>query len=344
MGLLGEPGATWSRWGERLIPIATIYDPYVARALDAARSGSTPGARRSSSAPPSGVTLAPEGVAHQSTTTPSIGLEQPACVAWEPAFGQDLEWCLLHAMDRVGVPGGTSSYFRLSTRTLDQGLARLPDDPVLLERRRRQAVAGGYRLTDHDPATEQVTLVGVGAVLPEVLGAAELLAQQDVTAGVVCLTRPDLVFRSFQHRGSRGSPGGDVLDLLLPDGDPDAVGYGAGRASAHALVPPRGAGGTDPLPARERVRSVVGPAGRLRAPRAGRRRDRRRGPGAARTLSRRGRPCAQAAALTRRGRPAATPTSVCARTAASSSARPGAQPSVASCSRPTASGPLAASR
>ena len=62
---------------------------------------------------PSGVTLAPEGGAHQSIITPSVGLEQPRCIAWEPAFGQDLEWTLLHALGRLGRPDGVSAYFRL---------------------------------------------------------------------------------------------------------------------------------------------------------------------------------------------------------------------------------------
>lgn len=75
---------------------------------------------------------------------PSIGLEQPGCIAWEPAFAQDLEWCLLAAMDRIGRPDGTSAYLRLSTRPVEQSLARLPEDPVLRERRRAQVVAGGY--------------------------------------------------------------------------------------------------------------------------------------------------------------------------------------------------------
>ena len=152
--MLGELGATWSRWGERLIPIATLYDPFVSRALEPWSYGIYAGGQSILVGTPSGVTLAPEGGAHQSITTPSIGLEQPGCVAWEPAFAQDLEWCLLHAMSQVGVEGGTSAYFRLSTRPVDPpwlGCRRTR----LLERRRRQAVAGGYRLTDHDPAERQ---------------------------------------------------------------------------------------------------------------------------------------------------------------------------------------------
>src|SRR5690606_32894936 len=144
---------------QRLIPVATIYDPFVSRALEPWSAGLYAGGQSILVGTPSGVTLAPEGGAHQSITTPSIGLEQPSCVAWEPAFAQDLEWCFLHAMSRVGVPDGTSSYFRLSTRPIDPALAALPADPVLLERRRRQAVAGGYRLAG-GPA-DDVTLVGV---------------------------------------------------------------------------------------------------------------------------------------------------------------------------------------
>ncbi|MFC4782840.1 transketolase-like TK C-terminal-containing protein [Nocardioides sp. MAHUQ-72] len=221
VGLLGELGATWSRWGERLIPIATLYDPFVSRALEPWSYGIYSGGQSILVGTPSGVTLAPEGGAHQSITTPSIGLEQPGCVAWEPAFAPDLEWCFLHAMSQVGVPGGTSAYFRLSTRPLDPALARLPEEPALLERRRRQAVAGGYRITSHDPATEQVTLVGVGAMMPEVLAAAELLESSGVTTGVVCLTSPDLVFRSWQQRASRSSgEGSGIAEELFPAGHP----------------------------------------------------------------------------------------------------------------------------
>lgn len=145
VGLLGELGATWSRWGQRLVAIGTLYDPFVSRALEPWSYGIYAGGQSILVGTPSGVTLAPEGGAHQSITTPSIGLEQPGCVAWEPAFAQDLEWTFLHAMTQVGVPGGTSAYFRLSTRPLDPALASLPA-PELLERRRRQVIAGGYRL------------------------------------------------------------------------------------------------------------------------------------------------------------------------------------------------------
>ena len=241
VSLLGELGATWSRWGERLIPIATLYDPFVSRALEPWSYGIYAGGQSILVGTPSGVTLSPEGGAHQSITTPSIGLEQPGCVAWEPAFAQDLEWCLLHAMSAVGVVGGTSSYFRLSTRPIDPELASVPEEPALRERRRQQAVAGGYRLpAAHPLSSEEVTLVGVGAIMPEVLASARALTEVGVRAGVVCLTSPDLVFRSFQQ-GGRRTPGmgGSLVEELFParhpaplvtvlDGHPHTLSFLAG--------------------------------------------------------------------------------------------------------------------
>ena len=217
VGLAAELGSTWSRWGERLIPIATLYDPFVTRALEPWSYGIYAGGQSILVGTPSGVTLAPEGGAHQSITTPSIGLEQPGCVAWEPAFPLDLEWTILHAMSRVGIPGGTSSYFRLSTRPIDPALARVPEETHLLERRRRQAVAGGYRLSRHRRGEEDVTFVGVGAIMPEVLAAADAIDALGLVAGVVCLTSPDLVFRSLQQRGTRSDGvGGGIIDELFP--------------------------------------------------------------------------------------------------------------------------------
>jgi pyruvate dehydrogenase E1 component len=161
------------------------------------------------------VTLAPEGGAHHSITTPSVGLEQPQCVAWEPAFGQDLEWTLLHALGRLGRDDGSSAYFRLSTRPLDQALAAVPADPDERETRRRRVLAGGYRLrTASGPPA--VTLVGTGVIMPEVLAAADELATAGIAVDVVCLTSADLVFRALQARQGLAEGPQDVLDDLFP--------------------------------------------------------------------------------------------------------------------------------
>ncbi|GAB3046657.1 transketolase-like TK C-terminal-containing protein [Sediminivirga luteola] len=221
VGLIGELGATWSRWGEPLIPIGTIYDPFVGRALEPWMFGIYAGGQSILVGTPSGVTLAPEGGAHQSVNTPSIGVSTPGIDSWEPAFAQDLEWTLLHAMSQLGRPGGTSAYFRLSTRPVEQSLANLPGDPAVRERRRRQVIAGGYRLSSHRAAEDEVLLVGTGAVMPNVCAAARTLAEQGVRAGIVCVTSASKLFAALMARddpGAQGSPA--ILEQLFPAAHP----------------------------------------------------------------------------------------------------------------------------
>ena len=215
VGLLAELGLTWSREGQPLLPVGTLYDPFVNRALEPWSFGLYAGAQSILIGTPSGVTLAPEGGAHQSITTPSVGLEQPRCIAWEPAFGQDLEWTLLHALSLLGRPGGTSSYFRLTTRPVDQALAAVPDDDAARERRRAGALRGGYVLRAA-PEAPRVTLAGAGAIMPEVIAAADELASAGVPADVVCLTSADLVFRALQARQGLGEGEHAILDELFP--------------------------------------------------------------------------------------------------------------------------------
>jgi pyruvate dehydrogenase E1 component len=214
VGLLGELGATWSRWGQPLLPIGVLYDPFVERALEPWSFGIYAGGQSILVGTPSGVTLAPEGGAHQSIKTPSIGIEQPGCISFEPAFAIDTEWILLACMAELGRPGGSSSYLRLSTRPVDQALAQLPSDPAARERRRRQAVAGGYVLrTETDP---RVRIAAVGAVVPEAILAAEQLARLGTPAEVVCVTSPDLLYRAV--RAGQGHQRADawILDQLFP--------------------------------------------------------------------------------------------------------------------------------
>ncbi len=210
VGLLSELGATWSREGQPLLPVGTIYDPFLARALEPWSFGIYAGGQSILVGTPSGVTLGPEGGAHQSVITPSIGIEQPGCVAYEPAFGQDLEWCLLHALGRLGRPGGTSAYFRLSTRPIDQGLHAGTRD---------EAIAGGYALRRQD--FPQVVIAVMGALVPEAMAAADTLAEEaGVAAEVVCITSADLLFRSFQARAGLGDGDPRTLERLFPHDAP----------------------------------------------------------------------------------------------------------------------------
>src|SRR5215217_3726408 len=203
VGLLGELGATWSRDGQPLLPVGTIYDPFVARALEPWSFGIYAGGQSILVGTPSGVTLGPEGGAHQSVITPSIGIEQPGCVAWEPAFGRDFEWCFLHALSRLGRPDGAAAYFRLSTRPIDQALCAAGT--------REEVLAGGYRLREG----AGVTIAVMGALVPEAMAAAEELG-----AEVVSITSADLLFRAFQARAGLGDGDPAVLEALFPEPRP----------------------------------------------------------------------------------------------------------------------------
>ncbi|HLH45812.1 MAG TPA: pyruvate dehydrogenase, partial [Acidimicrobiales bacterium] len=110
---------------------------------------------------------------------------------------------------------GTSAYFRLSTRPIDQALAGVPDDAGRREERRRDVLGGGYllRRAEGPPA---VTLVGAGVVMPEVLDAADTLAGDGLACDVVCLTSADLVFRALRARQGFGDAPTGVLDAILP--------------------------------------------------------------------------------------------------------------------------------
>jgi pyruvate dehydrogenase E1 component len=215
VGLLGELGATWSRDGQPLLPIGTLYDPFVNRALEQWTFGIYAGGQSILIGTPAGVTLAPEGGAHQSIITPSVGLEQPRCVAWEPAFGQDLEWMLLHALSDLGHEDGSSAYLRLSTRPVDQALAAVPSEDGAREIRRRQVLAGGYRLRGGERAPA-VALAGMGVMMAEVIAAAIELEAAGIAVDVLCLTSPDLLFRALQARSGLYEADTQILAELFP--------------------------------------------------------------------------------------------------------------------------------
>ena len=237
VGLLSELGATWSRWGQPLLPIGVMYDPFVERALEPWSFGIYAGGQSILVGTPSGVTLGPEGGAHQSIKTPSIGLEQPGCVTYEPAFALDAEWALLASLNQLGKPGGSSAYLRLSTRKVDQALANIPTDPAARQRRRQNVVDGGYALRRHPrPA---MTICAMGALIPEALAAAERLDKMGFGADVVCVTSPGLLFEAAQARRGNSQAPTRILDTLLPadratpmvtvlDGHPHTLAFLAG--------------------------------------------------------------------------------------------------------------------
>ncbi|MCU1413211.1 MAG: aceE1 [Microbacteriaceae bacterium] len=237
VSLIGELGSTWSRWGQPLFPIGVLYDPFVERALEPWSYGIYAGGQSILVGTPSGVTLAPEGGAHQSIKTPSIGLEQPNCISYEPAFVLDTEWTLLAAMGQMGREGGKSAYLRLSTKPLDQKLAAIPEDAASRERRRRQVVAGAYPLRRVD--SPKASIVTMGVMVPEALAAADRLATLGISVDIACVTSPGLLFEAIQSRNGLDDGASWILDQVFPadravpmvtvlDGHPHTLAFLAG--------------------------------------------------------------------------------------------------------------------
>jgi pyruvate dehydrogenase E1 component len=193
---LSQFGLTAELFGETLIPVGTVYDPFIARGLDALIYALYVKSQFILAATPSGTTLAPEGGAHQSTVTPSLGIELPNLHYYEPTFGQEVVWTLLEgARGCVDRRHGFSTYLRMSTRPIEQSLA----DPVRrrlgADEWRRQVLAGGYRMIEAReeapdlPANAPIVqIVASGAVVPEAIAAARALQREEVAANVIVVT------------------------------------------------------------------------------------------------------------------------------------------------------------
>ena len=118
--LLGAAGLTPGMTGARVLPIGTVYDPFVNRGLDALIYACYQDARFLLVGTPSGLTLAPEGGQHQSINTPLIGMAADRLASFEPAHVDELAILLRHAFDHMQRPDGSSVWLRLSTRQLEQ--------------------------------------------------------------------------------------------------------------------------------------------------------------------------------------------------------------------------------
>ena len=187
--MMGQLGLAHEHHGEMLLPIGTVYDPFVLRGLDAFIYGAYSDSRFIIVGTPSGISLAPEGGAHQSTMTASVGLELPGVDFCEPAFATALDWLLCDALRRLGDPSGSGMYLRLSTRPIDQEPFTSLEQAQSTEDLRSDVLAGGYRLRESSfPHFPQVILAGSGAVIPELLGAARDLEEEGVGATVLDIT------------------------------------------------------------------------------------------------------------------------------------------------------------
>jgi pyruvate dehydrogenase E1 component len=231
-------GLSHSLFGERLIPVGTLYDPFIMRGLDALNYACYQDARFIVVATPSGLTLAPEGGAHQSIATPLIGMAQDGLAAFEPAYVDELavilDWAFRY-LQRDGLSElpaaekttrwlrdekGGSVYLRLSTRAI-------PQLPRSMSRGLREdIIQGGYWLRKPDAGTG-LAIVAMGAVLPEAIEAAGLLAEDRRGVGVLAVTSADRLSAGW-HSAQRARERGDrsamaQVEHLLDDLPRDAA-------------------------------------------------------------------------------------------------------------------------
>jgi pyruvate dehydrogenase E1 component len=193
-------------FGTRLLPIGTLYDPFIKRGQDVLNYACYQDARFILVATPSGITLAPEGGAHQSIGEPLTGLAQPGLVSFEPAFADELAILLRWAFEEIQREQGESVYFRLSTRPIEQ-----PDRPISGDLE-AAIIAGAYWLREPAEGAD-LAIAYCGAVAPEVLAAHRELGEDVPEAGLLAITSPDRLHRNWRATRARGEIG--VAERLL---------------------------------------------------------------------------------------------------------------------------------
>jgi pyruvate dehydrogenase E1 component len=215
--MLAALGLSGDLWGERLLPIGTIYDPFISRGLDALNYACYQDARFMLVATPSGVTLGPEGGAHQSIYTPLIGIGQPGLTYFEPTYVDELSHLMRWSFSHMQAPDGGSVYLRLSTRTLEQLPRKLSEGQIT------DMIAGAYWLREPEGSTP-LAIAYTGAVAPEVMSAVVSLMDRFPGLGVLAVTGPDRLHADWQAAPARRVSDPDhvahierLLGCLAPD-------------------------------------------------------------------------------------------------------------------------------
>ena len=242
--MLGQLGLSYEIENQILFPIGTVYDPFVRRGLDAFFQGIYSGAKFIVVGTPSGVSLSPEGGAHQSIITPSIGIELPEVDFYEPCFAQELEWIILNSMEKI-LARDKSTYLRLSTRRIDQSLFSIPDDFESREVLRKQIISGAYLIIDrrddikYDVNLNVVNIFASGVMVPEAIKASNKLIEEGLFANVINVTGAGPLYRSFQASTNAIFEGGNsnlFINNILSSDDTKAPIVSIVDGHSHSLA------------------------------------------------------------------------------------------------------------
>ncbi len=235
--LVAAMGLAHSLFGVRLLPIGTLYDPFICRGLDALNHACYQDSRFMLAGTPSGISLAPEGGAHQSIYTPLIGLGQAGLIAFEPAYGDELSIIMRWGFRHMQASDGCSVYLRLSTRPVEQ--IERPVTPEL----ESGVVAGGYWLFEPGAASE-IAIVAMGATVTEAVAARALITEDLGDVGLLVVTSADLLMTGWHRRDGRSHAErllarlpGDAGLVTVCDAHPATLSWMAavGRHRVHPL-------------------------------------------------------------------------------------------------------------
>ncbi len=200
---LAAAGLSNSMFGARLIPIGTIYDTFISRGLDALNYALYQDSRFLLVATPSGISLGPEGGAHQSIITPLIGIGQPNLLMFEPTYADELEAILRYSFSFIQKDDGSSVYIRLTTRNLEQ------PERVINSSLKNEILSGGYWFKK-SPSKSNFTIVFSGALAPEVKEAVEILKEDIPDISVLMVTSSDRLYKDWRLSQKQRSIGNKV--------------------------------------------------------------------------------------------------------------------------------------
>ncbi|MDE8346845.1 MAG: transketolase [Acidocella sp.] len=229
--LLGAAGLSHDLHGVRLLPVGTVYDPFVNRGHDALFYACYQDARFLLISTPSGITLAPEGGQHQATNTPLLAIVQDRLASFEPAYCDELAILLRHAFHHMQQPDGSAVWLRLSTQILTQ-----PDRPLNAE----HVIAGAHWAIPPAPGAN-IAIAYQGAVAAEAEAAFAQLREDCPTAGLLAITSPDRLYagwRAAQRQRRSGARATSHIEALLSPLAPNAalVSVLDGHPAAHAWL------------------------------------------------------------------------------------------------------------
>jgi pyruvate dehydrogenase E1 component len=230
--LLGAAGLAPALHGARLLPVGTVYDPFVNRGLDALLYACYQDARFLLVSTPSGITLAPEGGQHQSLNTPLIGISSDRLASFEPAYVDELAILMRHAFEHMQKPDGSAVWLRLSTRQLAQKERDLDPD----------AVIAGAHWVQKPGGNAPICIACQGPVAPEAEAAFAELVADVPDAGLLAITSPDRLYAGWTA-AARAKRNGDAassshIERILAPLAPGAaiVSVLDGHPAAHAWL------------------------------------------------------------------------------------------------------------